>query len=64
MAPLRMSSMLGCVAAVVAIVSPSHPSASGIHRMWTSLAAGSRCFVRPLGPDLVSAMRSSPFPRK
>src|ERR1700691_1894937 len=36
MPPRRTSSMLGCVAAVIAIVSPSQPRQAVIQRMWIS----------------------------
>src|SRR5579871_2947418 len=36
MLPNRISSMLGCVAAVMDTESPSHPNNSEIHTIWTS----------------------------
>ena len=56
-APRSRSSRLGCVAAVTAIVSPSHPSPAVSQRMCSSRMAGSRWVIRPWGTD-ASAMRS------
>ncbi len=47
MAPMTMSSMLGCVAAVTETESPSQLSPAVIQRTWTSLTAGSCCVFRP-----------------
>ena len=47
MAPMTMSSTLGCMAAVVDTESPSQLSPAVIQRTWTSLTAGSFCVLRP-----------------
>jgi hypothetical protein len=47
MAPMTMSSILGWLAAVVEMVSPSQPRPSGLHRMWISLTAGVCWVFRP-----------------
>ncbi len=38
---------LSCDGDTVSTTAATQPSPSGVHRMWTSLTAGSRCVFRP-----------------
>src|ERR1700739_468868 len=59
MPPRITSSMLGCVAAVMAMVSPSHPSPAVIHRTSISLMGGVDWVVLATGPPVRRASRGS-----
>src|SRR5215813_12103578 len=55
-APMSTSSMLGCSAAVIEIVSPSQPRPAVSQTIWTSLTSGGR----PLNVDSVVAIVDPP----
>ena len=61
MAPITMSSMLGCVAAVTDTESPSQLSPAVIQRTWTSLTAGSFSSCARKAPDVCFRHDDAPF---